>query len=231
MIYKRFRSWEDITNNLLIINKTLLVLDIDNTLIKPKTNLGSDQFFDWQMSEIDKNGDLKLAPNKDKLLELMITLWMRIDYELCEENINNLLLKLKELYNINILLLTSRDKRSYVSLLKNFNKLKLIDVVCDTRDEHLNVNNIYYKKGIIFCSGLDKGICLQIIINRLNLYYEKILFIDDKLSNLENVYCKFKKIDCILYEGCKDQVDHFYANSKEKVLKEYLDFMRDIQIV
>ena len=83
-------------NNILISEDTILILDIDNTLIKPTTNLGSDQFFNWQVKEIKENGCQRITNSIPKLISIMIKLWNYIDYQLCEKGIDLLLSELKK---------------------------------------------------------------------------------------------------------------------------------------
>ena len=228
MIYKSFLKWEDIINNISICENCLLLIDIDNTLIKPKTDLGSDHFFEWQINQINNDGDIKLTSNKDKLLQIMYKLWNYVEYELCEKNIELLLKKIKEIYNIDIILLTSRNDICSNSLKDILVDLKIFKLLLNKPNIKINYDNISYKNGIIFCNGKNKGLCLQIILSKMKVNYEKIILIDDKFKNLVDVKNIFINTDCILYTGCNSIVDTFNNSSKEKVLNEYLLFMQNL---
>lgn len=227
MIYRAFLNWEDIIKNINIYNNSLLVIDIDNTLIKTKTDLGSDQFFDWQMKEISNDGSLRLASSKENLLKIMYKLWNYVQYELCDENIPDLLKGIKDVYNIDIILLTSRNDICNETLIKVLINLNIYKLLNNNQLNRVNYNGIIYKNGIIYCNGKDKGLCLKLILNSIRISFSKIIFIDDKFKNLVDVKNVFINTDCILYNGCNYIVDKFLNSSKEEVLNEYLLFLQN----
>lgn len=225
MKYKNFLYWEDIYNNILISKDNILILDIDNTLIKPTSNFGSDQFFNWQVKQITENGSKKITNSIPKLLSIMIQICNYIDYQLCEKGIDLLLSKLKKKYNLDIILLTARHKDSYKSLKKNLINLNIFNLLSNNLINNYEYCGSCYRDGIIFCNGGNKGEILKNCLEKKKKCFQKIIFIDDKQYNLESVYNKIQYIECIRYDGCLAEVEKFDNDCKTQVLEEYKYFL------
>ena len=85
----------------------ILVLDIDNTLIKTTTFLGSDQWYSWQSHLIRSKHHNAIAKNQQQLNQIINHMYSYLNYELCENETSKLLSKFRQ-NNFEIILLTAR---------------------------------------------------------------------------------------------------------------------------
>jgi hypothetical protein len=160
---------------------SLIFFDIDNTLIRTMTNLGSDE---WEASLakmlIEKGG------NADESFEKAKMFWCAFQ-QVCEvtkieERIAEIILELRRCHH-EILAITSRPSllaqvthRQLESVGLSFNKDPL-------RKFELDGLPILYENGIFFCDNCSKGL---VISSYLAPSYKKpIVLIDDKKSHLE----------------------------------------------
>lgn len=236
-------------------NKKLLVLDIDNTLLCCPDGFDHDVFYSWQLSEIvnnsndNHNNNNSFFSDKERLLDFMYDMWLNVDYELCDDNINKILHKLKNEYNYDILFLTARHVISEDSLRKILNKTGLSELLTiDLIDDYIDKDNdVYHICGIIYTGGKNKGEVLKSHINMIENNWQKIknmqlnekqlnekklnifndiVFIDDSILNLHRMTNNMNKVKCILYTGSFvfDLNDEWKNNASNK----YIDYVKKI---
>jgi hypothetical protein len=217
----------------------LLVLDIDNTLLRCPNNFDHDVFYVWQLQEIFENGPYRFFKNKDRLLDFMYDMWLNVNYILCEETILTTLNKLKDEYNYEIIFLTARHVVSECSLrkmlittqLSNLLSTHLTDDYIDNSDN----SDVYNICGVLYTGGKNKGEVLQkhlsiIANNNNNVYINNIVFVDDSISNLHKMITNVNNIKCILYTGSfifnldnewKNDASNSYFDYVKKILDNY----------
>lgn len=167
---------------------TLIVFDIDNTLIMPPTHLGSDQ---WFYAEYNKN--IQQGLNKKKAIEQILPLNKHLQdniiMQAIEKNTAPLIQNLQK-KDFTVIALTARPTNlADISIrqLKNVG----IDFSRSIPYDHplqLNYNNeVSYQNGIIFCTGKDKGKALVTFLYYIDYQPKKIVFVDDKLKNIHNI--------------------------------------------
>ena len=239
MIFKTFALWSQIylylqsLHNLNSFSKSLIFIDIDNTLITPTTDLGSDHFFDWQIDMIEKKDSLALSNSKTNMLEILFKLWNYIDYRLCDNDINLVLEKLIQKEKSDLVLCTARSVETQNITFKSLEQFNIPQYLSTKLLDNILIeqNNLNFKikDGIIYCNGKNKGQIIELIIKNISKFYNYIILIDDKLSNLD----KFMKhnnqsnIIAIHYTGMDNIVNQFRQGSKDVVLKEYNQFIKN----
>lgn len=241
MIFKSFSLWSQIylflnslnINNLNTSSKYLIFIDIDNTLITPTTDLGSDHFFDWQIDLIQKNDSQALANSIPNMLKILFQLWENINYRLCDNEINWVFENLIKEEKLDIVLCTARSIETQnitFQSLEQFNitqylSAKLVDNIWN----ETNTLNFKIKDGIIYCDGKNKGQIIESLIKNINKSYNYIILIDDKLSNLKKFieYNSGPNIIAIHYTGMENIVNEFRQKSKNLVLFEYEQFLKN----
>jgi hypothetical protein len=167
---------------------TIVIFDIDNTLIHPNQELGSDQWFSYMMKEKFSQG-----LSAEQALAVVLPLFYQVhDYikmYLAEPStaqvVNNLFGR-----SIDTIALTSRS-------------FPLIEKT----EEQLKLNGISFKKsakfnkelsctltrpaklrhGIIYCNNNDKGKTLLDVLQLCHCQPQKIVFVDDKINHLFEV--------------------------------------------
>ena len=217
MRIKSFKNFSEIFKKYIDYNgKILIVLDIDNTIFKPPNNYGSDQWFDWQLSILNKN-KFSVATNFNELLNIYTEIHKNIDLLLCEENMPKYIKKLKQ-KDFYFILLTARNGDTYINLKKN---LKYYDI-WDCIYKNNNINNLIdiksengqvplYKDGLLMAAGNNKSKILINYLQQLDFNFDKIVFIDDKAKNLQDMY-SIKNIDLILYTNQHEAISEFLKN-------------------
>ena len=119
MRIKSFKNFSEIFKKYIDYKgKNLIVLDIDNTIFKTPTNYGSDQWFDWQLSILNKN-KFSVATNFNELLNIYTEIHRNINLLLCEENMPMYIKKFKQ-KDFYFILLTARNGDTYNNLKKKF---------------------------------------------------------------------------------------------------------------
>ena len=173
MNYKTISSFNEVS----ILPNTLVICDIDETILrydlinrkwwKSRINNYIQQSYTYEMSDKMALNDWKLYINETKPIATDLSGFM---------NLMTLILSL----NCKLLLLTARDIE-----LRNITHQHLIYSGIDISPEIIH-----------FSYGQSKGDYLTHNINHIIDKYDKIIFIDDYIQNLESVYEKYgNKID------------------------------------
>ena len=155
-----------------IIKDALIVLDIDETILKFKDI--NQEWWVVNYNEHYKLYDIKTAR------ELVLNKWIEIisctQPKILDESKFNKLLNKASLLNCKIVFLTARDPILSQITKQNLNSCNIT----------INPNDIYYSK--------TKGTELMRILNKYPLIKD-IIFVDDVIYNLENVYNKFNNFN------------------------------------
>jgi FMN phosphatase YigB (HAD superfamily) len=216
--------------------KTLLVFDIDNTLLRMKSFVGTDEWVAWQLDMLrtDPNNKFIVARNEFHLYDMWEQWLTHGTYETeVLENHTKVLLEEYIETGYKIILLTARGKQ-----------LSKITIEC--LKEHFDIGNLFrsdlmfsnnrhlYTNGIYFTTGDDKGKCLGALLQFLEFQArfvpEKIFFIDDNERNVDHVECYFKenpisaKVYLYLYRFCQKFHDEFHTRDKDELHRRWMNF-------
>lgn len=200
-------------------SKNILVLDIDNTILKTETSLGSDQWYSWQSQLIISNDNSAVADNQQQLNQIINHMYSYLNYELCESETPKTLSKFRQ-NNFEIILLTARGDQGHQHLISSLQKLH-ISKYLNNHFFSFDSKNSTFKEGILYCNGGNKGVILRNFFEQNNYYPEQILFIDDKLKNLLHVKDSLPQTYIYLYTNQNDNIELFHQRSKQEVIKEY----------
>jgi hydroxymethylpyrimidine pyrophosphatase-like HAD family hydrolase len=180
--------------------KTILFFDIDNTLLRTKSDIGSVEWVKWQEKIFTEHkGKHEFSVNKSlEDLYQSYQKWLitsNCETELLEEHVLDLVNKYIFL-GFKVVLVTARNKNTANTTFKQLSN-------------HYNINNFYshsiyfenewilYKNGICFASGINKGCCIDKLLQIFKLIFdfepENIVFTDDSLSECTTVMNKFLK--------------------------------------
>ena len=166
----------------------LFLYDIDNTLVRPAQDFGSDQWFFARYKSLAE--ELK---SKERALDQALSEWTAIQYltkvkEVEPKSAEQIALQQKK--GLKIIGFTTRDlclsrctKKQLNSLNIDFSKSR----PCDEDIYFKNKNGVLYSDGILYTCGTDKGDALFIFLNKIHYYPTKIVFINDKKSHLDEV--------------------------------------------
>lgn len=183
--------------------RILLVSDIDDTLIRPVVNIGSESWFNYSL----KNEDIDDVINKLSMVYAVLSFQgVEKNTDVLIDTIKNLSDPLKYENSMKYMCLTARNVRfhsyttmhlhrtRYDKILVRRNMLDLSDTMylmgADKGNE--NVPRVRYIDNICSTSGENKG---EVLVEILNRYFDThledfdlVIFIDDSKSNTEKVH-------------------------------------------
>ncbi|WP_444997721.1 DUF2608 domain-containing protein [Aliikangiella sp. IMCC44359] len=189
---------------------TLIVFDIDDTLLLAKNFVGGDVWYLWQSWKKgenpikDVNGVTHIIKPSEKYRCLYWTiesLTSLATFEPTESDAPKLLNRLQEKFDL--MLLTSRspsvraatERELKNTKFPNFKKSHLMPedyaLAFDFKIGQ-RTDSVSYQDGIVMSSGLNKGKVLKEILSRVNKQYKNILFVDDTRKNIDDVANEWK---------------------------------------
>jgi hypothetical protein len=178
----------------LIQYNSWLVLDLDNTVMEPRCELGSDQWF----VELNKHACQLMPNNKEDAIALSVALYHEVQHHLKVKAIelNAIkMIKYVQAIGIPVIALTARG-----NVLKKTTKRQLQEI------------DINFDK-IIFCEGKNKGDCLKAYLKMQEQLPSHIVMVDDKRKHLEHVMHAIESLEIpfngIRYGFLDDKVNQF----------------------
>lgn len=168
--------------------QSLVVFDLDNTIMEASQTLGSDQWFDYNISKLKKKG----IP-ADEAVAVTAAAWERINsignVNLVEESTPGIIRHIQD-SGVPTMGLTARPVSFLEKSLSQLNKLgvplyrhTVSTKVIQIEDAELAV----YKKGLLSVGGNNKGKLLVAFLKEIGLSPKRIIFVDDKLKNVTHV--------------------------------------------
>jgi len=182
------KNLSQVTQHIVQNKKTLIVFDIDNTLALPPEELGSEDWFSFKIQNYELEGfPADIAFNKT--LQLYNHIHSIIDLKKVQ-NAPQLINSLQK-QNIPTIALTARNLvQGTIRQLANLG-IHLATIRLPAQHLSLPTPNpkrpACYQSGIIFCNGNDKGSLLLHFLDTIAYKPERIIFVDDKLKNIESV--------------------------------------------
>ncbi len=166
---------------------TLVISDIDNTLIESETQLGSSQWADYL-------GTLFTTPDRsfEEVDLLVAELWSKVQplikIRCVDPKIPQVVKQLHE-QKVKFIGLTARRPHEIHYTLKQLASVQIAFTHNVLDDGFLNASKgIIFQKGIIFCTPNNKKSCaLKLFLENSSSLPDKIIFLDDKLSHVHDV--------------------------------------------
>lgn len=212
---------------------TLLVFDIDDTLLTMTQPLGSVGWWDWQAGLLKNGNDSSKLFTTDinQLIRIQNILFQLIKMEVTDENALPFIQQtIKD--GATIMGLTARGKEHLSATLMQFTDNKL-----SFKQHSLNLPNfvcpqfkreVIYQEGLMFLSGEDKGQALMCILSSTQQSIQTIIFVDDSAKNTQSVSKSFMNrpdinVINILYtkENAKEEAIQNNAELQNKIYNEW----------
>ena len=215
-----------------IDQETLVVFDLDNTLIQTSQTLGSDQ---WFSKEIERNIEKGMEFNDalEMALEIYVPVQNKTSVTLVEEGITEFIDDLKDQGN-SIIALTARNHNLQEATIR---QLQSVGITFNT--DEFNQTSLDLKgdgtvntlKGIVFLDGQNKGTYLLSFLDTMNWNPKKIVFVDDKLKNVKDVEEALNKrgVDCtgIRYGHLDEKVESINMTVADVQLQFFNQLLSD----
>lgn len=181
--------------------KVLVVLDVDNTMLKSDTDLGSDLWYRWQRNHLDiKPESYQQLADSCLFSEAIPLLYDLGTMSLTEVSLKDFVEKWQN-KGITVIGLTSRSPLCRMAterdLLQNGINLKKTQLK-DIDGSKLILNDklgreLSYANGLMMTCGMHKGKMLAHILGRSGKKYDAIIFVDDTRKNIDDVKQDFNR--------------------------------------
>ncbi len=193
---------------------TLLILDIDDTLIVPKQTLGSDVWFLHRVKEHEKAGMSK----NDAFLKALAD-WQAVrhltEMQLVESGQEKMI---EEMQNQGVMMmgLTTQGLALATRTLQHLQDVHIdLNKNAPSRQEHYfsNGHGVLYRQGILFTAGTNKGEALLKLFSIIDLHPSRVVFVNDKQTHLCDVEGAMEKNKIefvgLRYAYCDERVASF----------------------
>lgn len=177
-----------------IQDDTLLVFDIDNTLIEPVGNLGSDQWF-YYLYKIYKINGLDEKLTQQQALRAWNHAQSLIAVRAAETSIPDLI-KSQQKRGLKMLALTARSveisqktSQQLASVNISFSDHSVLDKDLEIDQGTLqSEHGAFFRNGVMYVGeGNDKGQVLSYFLQQLHLNPKRIVYVDDKSHHVQAV--------------------------------------------
>ncbi len=167
---------------------TLIIFDLDNTVMEPVQTLGSDQWFSHQIKYYDSIG-LSKRDAFDKALKEWTAIQNITKVKPVQPHTASVIEQLQN-EGYTILGLTARGLGLSHRTVEQLNTISIdFSRNAPTTEEIFfhNGQGVIFRSGILFCSGTHKGKALFKLLSLINYHPSQVLFIDDKLHCLHEM--------------------------------------------
>lgn len=225
------RQFKEVLNY--IQPNSLVICDIDNTLLEPAQLLGSDQWFTYRRNQKIEEGFTNHQAIEHALIEFLgIQNCTKVNP--VEPSTPSVIDTLQAHEEILVMGLTTRGIGLSFTTAKQLNSIG-IDLVhkSPTYDEihFMNPRGNIFRNGILFTSGTHKGTSLFKFFNKIDYAPEHIVFIDDKLLHIKEVQAECERNGVsfvgLRYGFLDEKVKNFSPEIVEVQMKEFGKIMSD----
>ncbi|MDX8431496.1 MAG: DUF2608 domain-containing protein [Candidatus Algichlamydia australiensis] len=199
-----------------ISKDTLILLDIDDTLLIPKQMLGSDIWFNYRWREYQKMG-----MSRGDALEKSLAEWNAIrhltEMEIVEPGTKEIISQMQdEGYTVMGLTTQGIAMATRTSMQLKDLGIHLVRTAPSKNGHYLNINEhgVLFREGVLFTSGTPKGKALFALLYTLGYYPKEIVFINDKLAHLHDIEEEAEK-NKIKYCGLR----YAYSDARKKAFR------------
>jgi hypothetical protein len=169
----------------------LIVLDIDNTLLTSTTDLGGDIWYQWQA------GRLPLKPTPAQQVHCLYEDAIGLLYELnpmqlTEKNLPQTIADWQASGNT-VLAITARAPKYRAATERELARknIHFSDQQGLLWHAQFQARPLSYQQGIFMISGLNKGVMLEYLLNKIRRNFAAIIFVDDTYKNIQAVEKRF----------------------------------------
>lgn len=211
------QKFQEITHY--IDSETLVILDIDDTILIPVQTLGTDV---WFISRLEFY--LQLEQDDSLALNKALAEWEAVRHltkvKIVEEGTDEIIRAMQE-NKIKVMGLTTQGLALATRTALQLQSLSVdLSKTAPSFEDHYFINGhngVLYRKGILFTAGTSKGDALMKFLDAIEYRPKRIVFINDKKTHLRDVE-KSVEIRGIPFIGLR------YSYSDERVL----DFKKSI---
>lgn len=168
---------------------TLILLDIDDTLLIPKQMLGCDEWFMYRVRQLKEEG-----LSSQDALEKALAQWEAIRHltqmEIVEPGSEEIVATLQNTGHT-VMGLTTQGLALATRTVQQLDEQNIdLSITSPMKQDHfftINNHGVLYRHGILFTSGRPKGEALFKLCDDLGFTPKRILFINDKATHLADI--------------------------------------------
>jgi hypothetical protein len=176
---------------------TLVVFDIDDTLLTATDFFGSDKWYDWQRGRaLGPKGEALVTPAEDQVNCLFDTLGIAFEIGVNQPTQGDMAQLVRGVEN-DVVILTARSDAYRAATMRELTRNQLdftaqaltppelayhYDFTHDGRTAEVS-----YVNGVFMVKGMDKGVILLDLLQRTGRKYDAVIFVDDKTHNITNM--------------------------------------------
>lgn len=167
---------------------TLLIVDIDDTLLIPQQTLGTDV---WFLHRVTQNEGLGLS--KTDAFEKSLAEWEAVRHvtkvKIVEDGTDKVIADLQK-KGIPLIGLTTQGLALSTRTLQQLSSLNIhLTKTAPSLEDHyfINGHGVLYRQGLLFTSGTPKGQALLKLLDKIGYLPKRIVFINDKKKHLKDV--------------------------------------------
>jgi len=168
---------------------TFIVFDLDNTLIEPTQELGTDQWFYYQFLKYQKDG-MPVAQSLDKALAEWHAIQLLSPVKIVEQGSAEIIKALQK-QNFPMIGLTTRGLvLSYCSVdqLRSVNVDLALTAPCQNEVFFKSGKHyVLFHEGTLFTNGSHKGTAFCTFLEKSGYLPKHVLFINDKASHIREI--------------------------------------------
>lgn len=196
--------------------ETLVIFDIDNTLLEADSHLGSVAWGDFVARDLESKGI-----SKEEAQEVVSVLWRAVQpyikVKAVDKEISQIIRDIQA-QEVEVMCLTARVPQELPCTLKQLDfigvNIQAMAPVVEFKEMTTLNRMAFYSHGILFATPLNKKSEVLITFMKKNkLPYKQVIFVDDKLHHVQDVKDVLEKegIDCIAmrFSGADKRVGQF----------------------
>lgn len=206
------------------LSSTLVVFDIDDTLLTATEFFGSDKWYDWQQGRaLNSKGEVLITAPDDQVNCLFDTLGIAFEIGVNQPTQDNMAQLVRGVNN-DVLLLTARSDVYRAATMRELarNQLEFTSgaLIPPELAYHYAVThggrtaNVSYVNGVFMVKGMDKGVMLLDLLQRSGREYDAVIFVDDKTHNITNMANALKSAAIDFYGFEYTRVDKTVTQSE-----------------
>ncbi len=215
----------------------LVIFDLDNTLLAMDSDLGSDQWYSWQDSLDDCHPD-RVIP----LLDMQGSLFHEGAMHLTDPVLPDIIKSL-QIEQVTTMVLTARGPSFRLATFRELRRSGLSftntspgDNFGQTRVLGDKGRDVLFENGVMMVAGQHKGVMLTALYRELGKDLpEAIIFVDDKLKNVDHVFDALKDLPVTArlfhYTQQLDRVNSLDTQQASKDMIRLLPALRIIEQV
>jgi hypothetical protein len=219
--------FSDVLNHASTPSDVLVFFDIDNTLIAPATEIASDQWFDACLRWCHAKGFTPEQAVK-YVRPVWITLLKKATMRPVEPQVVMLVGDLISRH-VPVIAVTSRTMQLHELTTQQLHDVGIDFSASMLAKKTLMLNDkssvICFEKGVLFCSGTDKGAAVVQLLDQLQLNPTIIVCVDDKEHHIRSVAKVAAQCGCsfvgLRYGFLDDKVKRFKLDNESIALLDY----------